>query len=1125
MPEIKNERPKLKKEQEEAVFHNEGNMLVSASAGSGKTFVMIERLIRLVSEKKASVNEILAVTFTEAAAAEMKEKLKKALTKRINEGESGLAEELTEVASSDVCTLHSFCAALLRRYFFAAEVSPDFKIADDDDAKELKNESADEIFRELYEKREEGFIELTARYRKKRSDKTLKENILSLLEFAEAEACPEEFLRNSVKNCEKEGFYATIKEYKRYLDRTAETAVKDAEDALYLFKNAGNERGVAFSSSLIEKAKKALFAESVYAYAAAEVLEQKAIFGTKLSEPELKAKELVVSARDSFYKAVLRAKKHLTDEETDERRSAETALHLNSLIETAIKIRERYAQKKREENLLDFSDLEHFALKVLSDESVKEAVRAKYKYVFVDEYQDVNGVQEKILSEVSRDNLFMVGDVKQSIYGFRGCRPEIFAGKMTAMKERGEKTVVLNHNFRSAAGVINAVNEIFSYSMTKESSGVSYAEEAMLVSGGEFPEEEEGRSELHLLVTEKKRRTEKEEPRVYDIEKEALREEEKLPAIASLITEIIRRELKREFYDMKEGRRRGISYSDIAVLTRNKSNSYVTGLVSGLIRHGVPVTSEVKENVCDYPEIAVLINALKLTDCFYSDVPLVSTMLSPIGGFNEEELAAISLLYSDEKGRAGKKDGFASAFTYYSERGEEPLKSKVLSFAEYISKIRFLSDFLGAGRTLEKLIEDCGYENYLYASENGEEKVKRLHGFVSAATFGGKNYSVKEFLNKTETAEELFKVPSLGEENAVRVMTIHASKGLEFPVCIVCGLERRTNNEEEREEFLTDRTLGVATRYFDDEKRLVYETPLRGLFREKLYENRVKEELRLFYVAATRAQYSLHLTFEGKEDGRKEEFRGADRFLDYIPKSLPVTEWTEEDLAFTDVTAERRKVLIGKTDEALEEKMKKAFLYRYPFAAETELPLKSTVTEIAEKSFGTEIYSGKRVYLGETDDKKGVTAHRILELYDFNDSDFIGQINEMEAAGLISEEAVRALDLERLSRAARCETLKNLAGYKLFREQPFTVNVPAEMIYDTKSEEPVLLQGVIDLLATKGGEAIIADYKYSEKSAPALKARYKKQLELYAYAAEKLLGVKVKKKILVNVYAGYETEV
>ena len=169
MPEIKNERPKLKKEQEEAVFHNEGNMLVSASAGSGKTFVMIERLIRLVSEKKASVNEILAVTFTEAAAAEMKEKLKKALTKRINEGESGLAEELTEVASSDVCTLHSFCAALLRRYFFAAEVSPDFKIADDDDAKELKNESADEIFRELYEKREEGFLWKKTKWEQSRS--------------------------------------------------------------------------------------------------------------------------------------------------------------------------------------------------------------------------------------------------------------------------------------------------------------------------------------------------------------------------------------------------------------------------------------------------------------------------------------------------------------------------------------------------------------------------------------------------------------------------------------------------------------------------------------------------------------------------------------------------------------------------------------------------------------------------------------------------------------------------------------------------------------------------------------------------------------------------------------------
>lgn len=1129
----------LKKEQREAVFHDEGNVLVSASAGSGKTHVMIERLIRIVSEKKAKVSEILAVTFTEAAAAEMKEKLKKALVKKINEGADELAEELTEVSSADVCTLHAFCAALLRRYFFAAGVSPDFKIADEDDASELKNESADEVFRELYEKKEEGFLAVTARYRKKRSDKSFKENVINVLDFADSEADPEEFLKRSYLRCEKEGFYKTLSEYKKCLDKEAIFAKNDAEEAFRLFRDAGNEKGKKFAELLINEISRALSGD-VYAYATAESIELKAYFGVKLSEGELKAKELILSARDVFYKAVKHAGKHLSDEKTDEKRSEKTARHVRALVETALAVRERYAEKKREENLLDFSDLEHFALKALADDDVKRAVREKYKYVFVDEYQDVNGVQEDVISKVSDNNLFMVGDVKQSIYGFRGCRPEIFGGKLESMRARGEKTVLLNHNFRSAAEVINAVNAIFSYSMTKESSGTDYAGDSMLISGGLFPEDKRGRAELHLLINEKKRTVLKEEPRVYDIEKDiSAAKEGDTPLISALVTELIKKELNREFYDVKTQENRQIKFSDVAILTRNKSNSYVTGLVTGLIKRGIPVASEVKENVCDYQETAVLINALKLIDCFYSDVPLISVLLSPIGGFTEEELAEIAVFYSDETGAEGKKKGFTGAFLYFAEHGAdsadggESLKDKAVKFTEYINELRFLSDFIGAGGTLEKIIEDCGYENYLYASDGGEEKVKRLRGFIAAATFGGKKYTVKEFLNKTESAEEIFKVPSGGEENAVRVMTIHASKGLEFPVCIVCGLERRANNEEEREEILTDRTLGIATRYFDDEKRIVYETPLRGLFRARMRENRVREELRLFYVAATRAQYSLHLTFEGKEDKRKEEFRGADKFLDYVPKTLPVTEWREEDFVYTELTATRRKVLVGKADDKLTEAMKRSFSYHYPFEEETRLPLKSTVTEISDRSFSPEenFFSNgvrkadkKRVYTGDTDDKKGVLAHRILELYDFDDPDFTGQITAAVKNGLLDETAIKSVDLSRIERAAKCETLRNLSGYTLYREQPFTVNVPANMIFDADSTENVLLQGVIDLLAIKDGKAVIADYKYSEKDSGRLKERYKKQLELYAYAAEKLLGVKVEKKVLVNVYEGYETE-
>lgn len=1119
--------PELKKEQYEAVMHDEGNLLVSASAGSGKTFVMIERLIRLISEGKARVKEILAVTFTESAAADMKEKLKKALIKKINEGDTSLSGELAEVSAADVSTLHAFCARLLRRYFFAAGVSPDFIIADEDKASELKAECVDKAFREAYAEKDEEFYKLTARYRKKRSDKSLKETVISLYDFCEAEKDPGAILTEAESLCEESALDDILKEYKRYLDKDTEEAASDAAIALKVFRETNNEKGTEFTKTLLSDIERVLASEDIYIYKEYENYPLLSKFDRGLKGKEAECKALAVGARDRFKKIAARAAKHLADRETDVKRQKELLSHTRAIVSLVKRFARLYAEEKREENLLDFGDLEHFTLAALKDESVKKSVREKYKYVFADEYQDVNGVQEEIISSVSDGNLFMVGDVKQSIYGFRGCRPEIFDGKRKAMIARGEKTVLLNHNFRSAVEVTDFVNEIFSFSMTEESSGTDYKNTSALIPGGIFPDDKRGRSELHLLLTEKKRRSEKERPRVYDVAAEARKtEEEDISPVASLVTEIIKRERGKTYYDVKEGRDKYVGYSDIAILTRNKSNNYVERLVTGLIRHGIPVASEVKQNACDYPEIKTLINALKLIDCFYQDVPLVSVLLSPIGGFTEEELSLIALSYAEETGEEGKKHGFSRAFSRYEEWGESPLKEKVSGFIKYFEELRFVSDFLGAGGALFKITENCGYENYLLATPGGEEKAKRLHGFMSAATSGEKTYTVKEFLKRTESAAEAFSVAAGGEENAVRVMTVHASKGLEFPVTIVCGLERKANTEEEREEILTDRDFGFAVRYFDDDTRTVYETPLRGLLREKMREARVKEELRLFYVATTRAQYSLHLTFEGKDDGRKEVFRGAERMLDYIPASIPVTEWNAEDFLYTDITAERRKVLIGRADENATEEMKKNFAFRYPFAAETALPLKENVTSAAERLDEKERFVHVLFDDADVPDKeKGITAHRILERYDFFGADFSSQIAEMTASGNPEKEKLEGLSLQRIKRAIKNGALRSLSGYTLYREQPFLVNVPANMLYDAMSEEPVLLQGVIDLLAVKDGKAVIVDYKYSSLNAESMKKRYKKQLELYAYAAEKILGVKTERKIILNLYSGETAEV
>ena len=1122
--------PELKPEQREAIFHDEGNVLVSASAGSGKTFVMIERAIRLICDGKAKVSEILAATFTEAAASEMRERLKKAIEEKIAAGERSLAEQLPDVYTADVCTLHAFCGRLIRTYFFAAGVSPDFKIIDSDEANALKAEAMDGAFREFYAKKEPWFTQLTARYKRKRTDDALKELVERTFDYCETETSPEELMEKTAAAYSPEGYAEITKEYGAYLVKAIKPIKADARRAADGFKETGLKAGEEFAEKIYADAC-AIESGGLYAVKSFEGYKPPYSFPRNLSARDAENKTLAVGARDSLGKIIKRFGDNLADERTDAERAQSLKEHARGFFALVKRFGEIYAEKKRDENALDFSDLEHFALKALDDERVRDAVRNKYKYVFVDEYQDVNGVQEEIISRVSRGNAFMVGDVKQSIYGFRGCRPEIFSGKLRDMRARGEKTVLLNHNFRSSNAVINTVNEIFSYSMTEEYFGENYKETSALVSGGGYADGGEGRAELHLFKKETERRA-AESPRIYDILAEIEKEKaESGTDISALIANLIRGELGKKYYDPKAKEFKRVTCSDIVILTRNRDGAYVEKVVSGLVKRGIPVASEVRQNVCDYPEVATLLYALKLVECFIDDVALVSVLKSKIGGFTEEDLAAVALFYTENGGNA--RGGFYRAFEYYIENAGNPLGERLARFKEYFGRVRFTSDYEGAGGTLQRLIKDAYYEEFLLSEPDGELKAKRVRRFTSLTESDGKPLTVSEFLRRAERGGDAFAVSECGGEDNVRIMTIHASKGLEFPVVIVCGLERKTNSREEYGDILADRELGFATRYYDDVARTFYETPFRGLIKEKMRENRMKEEMRLFYVATTRAAYSLHLTFEGKDDGRRAVFSGADKFLDYVPDSLPVTVWEKGDFGAAEITREPRKILVGKTDEKLVARMKSNFSYAYPYAADCVLPLKTTVTQVnAESESAADLFKSplpsvaKTIAADETTDaERGNIAHKIMQHFDFSRADeFDAQIESMTARGAITREELSLVSVERIKKAATSAVFEEIKNCRLYREKSFITQARADFLYGVDSGENVVLQGVIDLLAV-GEEITVIDYKYSRLSAAALKKRYATQLNLYAATAEKLLGKKTAKKILVNLFSGDVAEI
>jgi ATP-dependent helicase/nuclease subunit A len=521
----------------------------------------------------------------------------------------------------------------------------------------------------------------------------------------------------------------------------------------------------------------------------------------------------------------------------------------------------------------------------------------------------------------------------------------------------------------------------------------------------------------------------------------------------------------------------------------------------------------------DYAEIQSMVNVLKLIDCFSQDVPLVSTLKSPIVNITDEELMDIALAFRND----GKKGNFFEAYWHYVENYHTDLQEKLVEFNNYFNKLRTLADFIGANGILQKIISENNVKGYLFASEGGKGKVARLNRFISASQENGKNLTVKEFLKKIEVCTDAFKMNfcSGDEGGAIKAMTIHGSKGLEFPVVIVCGLEREFNHQDDYDVVLCDRKYGFAVRYFDDKTKIKKETILRAVVRNNLKLERIKEEARLFYVATTRAKHSLHLIFSAKEDERQTCFKDAKKFLDFMPLSLPATFHSEGEFVLDNQTKNIRKVLIGSEDIALSTKMKENFAKTYSYLEDTALPLKYSVTS-AVKEGQEERIPVYVLYDGEsTSQEKGNVAHKFLEYYDFySNEDVTSQAQRMIANGKISSLDLEKINLERIEKAINSDALSWIKDASLYREKSFLVQVPADKLIGAKTTEKVLVQGVIDLLAIKDNVAYILDYKYSALEKNSLKATYKKQLELYAYAVEKSLGIKVEKMALINLFTG-----
>ena len=1144
-------------DEQRAAIEAQGKTIVSASAGSGKTTVMIEKIIRLI-KSGCSVEEVLAVTFTKKAAAQMKEKLSKELIEAINAEETStekraeLKKRLSEVPSADISTIHSFCAKLIRSHFFIAGVDNAFKVIGGDDAegKALKNAALDEVLDEGYESKDEKFLRLLSVYWRKKSDNALRKIFMTAYETLRNRADYREYLQRSGNYDEKTFDCVCADLFTRLKDKCAYyLGLLEAERAYFEEIQALSQSKL--SSELIECLQEICAAPGYFEACAV----QKPKFTQNRSsknDDEIKREHIEKLA---FLKTKVvkifedELEKTLSYQEELERflQSGETAA---ALAEYLIKFDDAYAKKKTERGVLDYNDLEHKALELLKNETIVCEMQEKYRYVFVDEYQDVNPVQEEIISRLSGENLFLVGDVKQSIYGFRGSKSKFFVEKQREFEETGGNNLAMTRNFRSADEVLNAVNTQFSLAMNLQTCNVDYSADSYMERGGRYALNS-GKVRIHFLGKEEK--TPIERRGVYSVKEKTAKRGQSESLAAKTIRAIIEEERKHKIFDADLGEYRMAQYSDIAILSRKKQGQ-IAETVAALSAEGIPVSAAAAVNVCAYAEVKTLIDILSLIDNAQQDVPLCSALLSSMGGFSADELTLIRLAYKEET-------FFRCACRKYAEEKSDMVAYKLRKFYEYFEKIRNLSRVLDTGELLTKLLSETRMEADFLSRENGVACMRRIHRFIEE-TAVPEPLCVHAFLERLRDLEYTVEYSENGGEDSVKALTMHSSKGLEYPIVILDNLSAPFRGVDHDEVFVEE-TYGLAPRAFDVVKMTKSSTLLRRLHEEKEASGAIADELNLYYVALTRAKHTLHMLFE--KPSVMPNVRYAKSFAEFT--DFKVWKQYVEREETPDLPKQERTAFVFKPDETLTREIMDSFLWQYPHTGCENLPVKSSATALmtddghttgAEiKGFGQGsiketlltqgLFDDEASEKGSTSVELGLAYHAFLERFDFSllfdengekASENVLKERILEVVTRMREEnadEANLLDVEKLREILYNQVFFELAGMRLYKEQQFLVSLPIEKTYETydktafcgdAQKEETLFQGAIDLLAVGEDEARIIDYKYSRKGEEELRAHYMPQLKLYRLAVSKILGLDEGKIrcVIVNIYRGFQVD-
>lgn len=1155
-------------EQKQVIWLRNRNILVSAAAGSGKTAVLVERILQKITDREhpVDIDRLLIVTFTRAAAAEMRERIGLEIQKRLlaDPDNENLQRQEMLLFHAQITTIDSFCQSVLRTYFHLIDLDPAFSIVDEGEAKLLRRDTAEELLEEKYREGDTDFLQFVECFANGKNDENLIEMIWQVYEFSRSHPWPEEWLKECKKNYDIDTLEDLISsEWMKMICEQVDQTLNDLEmirkEAL---KVANSPYGPWMYADALEQdgeILKQLSKGNDYAEYARRFLNIRkfAVLSRKKDEEVSDEKrEQVKLLRDQIKKGIASLQEQYfyqsPQEMLEELKAGKVSAQM--LLMLASEFGMRFTEKKRERNLLDFSDLEHLALQILVKKENGNVVPGEaalafskqFEEIMIDEYQDSNMVQELILISISRcsmgqNNLFMVGDVKQSIYRFRLACPELFMEKYdTYTTEDSEnQKIELHKNFRSRKEVLFDVNFIFRKIMHRNLGNVEYDDNAALYAGIEFPKLVTNVETDDLTAA--KSPLSGSEILLFDADSvtETNAREAEARMIGGQIKAIVGREL---VYDKESRHYRKAEYRDIVILLRSLSG-WSEEFLAVLSDMGIPAYTGTRSGYFSALEVRTVLSFLRVLDNPRQDIPFTAVLTSPIGTFATEELAKIRT--------ENPEVSYYEACRAYENAGSDGiLREKLQKFFKVLEYFRSCVPYTPMHELLWKIYEETGYFDYVCAMPAGSQRKANLEMLAEkAAAYESTSYRglfnfVRYIENLQKYEVDFGEASTIGEEeNTVRIMSIHKSKGLEFPVVFVAGLGKAFNRQDARSTIAIHQNYGVGCDVVDPLLRTKAPTILKKAIQQILLTESLGEELRVLYVAVTRAKEKLYLSGSLKkmEDtiakwsggaGKKQlsylEIKNAASMLEWILRSvlyeegiqseIPIRKYSVDDLYREKLDEENHgDTILRQFRDHLFEKEEgyAAFLAWmtqesakiYPYEGRLEIQGKCSVSEIKRQSQIQEQKEEPKnqgiVLIKESEDTatvpkfleakeeksgavKGTAMHHVMQRLDFTAADTVRQVEaqllELQKKKQISEEEISLLNIPAIVHFFRTDIGKRAADAarrgQLYREKQFVIGVPASDIRPQwDKEEMVLVQGIIDAWFYEGDQIVLLDYK------------------------------------------------